>query len=304
MKSAADPAGHNRRGIAAMVAATASFSVSDACVKLATETLPTSQIMVVRGLMASALVTAMVLILRQATSLPRMLRPLVLLRAAAEGIIISLFIGAIAKLSLGNITAISQTSPLMTAAIAVLWLEQKLGWQRWLAIGAGFAGVALIVQPSLSGIDRYSTMAVGVAAFVTARDFMTRSIGRSVPAMVVALATTLAGVAVGTLLATLQTWRTPTPFDFAVLGLGAVMVSLGNFFVVQAFRDADVAVISPFRYTIVAFALLNGFLIWHEVPDIPAIAGILLIVAAGYYLIRQDIKATQLTPKAARGEDP
>jgi drug/metabolite transporter (DMT)-like permease len=294
MNAGPDPAGKNRRGIAAMVVATASFSVSDACVKLATETLPTSEIMVVRGLMACALVIAMVLLLRQATALPQMLGPLVLLRAGAEAIIITLFIAAIAKMSLGTITAISQTSPLMTAAVAVLWLGQEVGWRRWLAIGAGFAGVALIVRPSLEGIDRQSAMALGVAAFVTARDFMTRSIGRRVPAMVVAFATTLAGLAVGSLLATLEPWRIPAPFDLALLALGAVMVSFGNYFVVQAFREANIAVVSPFRYTIVAFALLLGFLVWHEVPDLLAIAGIGLIVAAGYYLIRLEITASHV----------
>jgi drug/metabolite transporter (DMT)-like permease len=307
MNAAADPAGKNRRGITAMVAATASFSLSDACVKLTAETVPASQIMVIRGLMACALVMTMIVVLRQTTALPQMLRPLVLWRAGAEAIIITLFIAAIAKLSLGTITAISQTSPLMTAAVALIWLHQPVGWRRWLAIGTGFAGVALIVRPSLEGIDRQSAMALGVAAFVTARDFMTRSIGRSVPAMVIALATTLAGVAVGTITATLQPWREPSSFELGLLALGAIMVSLGNFFVVQAFREADIAVVSPFRYTIVAFALLLGFLVWHDVPDLLAIAGIGLIVASGYYLIRQEIKGSNgpaPTPReVAQGAD-
>ncbi len=285
-----------------MVAATAGFSVSDACVKLSTETLPTSEIMVVRGLMACALVIAMVLALRQATALPQILRPLVLLRAGAEAIIITLFIAAITKLSLGNITAITQTSPLMTAAVAALLFNLPVGWRRWLAIGIGFAGVALIVRPSLEGIDAYSAMALGVAAFVTARDFMTRRIGRSVPAMVVALATTVAGVAVGIILAMFEPWRMPTLRELTTLALGALMVSIGNYFVVQAFRDADIAIVSPFRYTIVAFALVLGFVVWHDVPDLFAMLGIGLIVAAGFYLIHREMKMAAIPRPAGRGD--
>lgn len=283
-----------------MVAATAGFSVSDACVKLSTETLPTSEIMVVRGLMACALVITMVLGLRQATALPQILRPLVLLRAGAEAVIITLFIAAITKLSLANITAITQTAPLMTAAAAAVLFNLPVGWRRWLAIGVGFAGVALIVRPSLEGVDTYSAMALGVAAFVTARDFMTRRIGRSVPAMVVALATTLAGVAVGTLLATFEPWRVPSLWELMMLALGAVMVSFGNYFVVQAFRDADIAIVSPFRYTIVAFALLLGFVVWHDVPDLLAMLGIGLIVAAGFYLIHQEMRTAANPPATGR----
>jgi drug/metabolite transporter (DMT)-like permease len=300
MHGGTDQAARNRQGIAAMVAATAGFSVSDACVKLSTETLPTSEIMVVRGLMACALVITMVLGLRQATALPQILRPLVLLRAGAEAVIITLFIAAITKLSLANITAITQTAPLMTAAAAAVLFNLPVGWRRWLAIGVGFAGVALIVRPSLEGVDTYSAMALGVAAFVTARDFMTRRIGRSVPAMVVALATTLAGVAVGTLLATFEPWRVPSLWELMMLALGAVMVSFGNYFVVQAFRDADIAIVSPFRYTIVAFALLLGFVVWHDVPDLLAMLGIGLIVAAGFYLIHQEMRTAANPPVTSR----
>jgi drug/metabolite transporter (DMT)-like permease len=300
MHGGTDQAARNRQGIAAMVAATAGFSVSDACVKLSTETLPTSEIMVVRGLMACALVITMVLGLRQATALPQILRPLVLLRAGAEAVIITLFIAAITKLSLANITAITQTAPLMTAAAAAVLFNLPVGWRRWLAIGVGFAGVALIVRPSLEGVDTYSAMALGVAAFVTARDFMTRRIGRSVPAMVVALATTLAGVAVGTLLATFEPWRVPSLWELMMLALGAVMVSFGNYFVVQAFRDADIAIVSPFRYTIVAFALLLGFVVWHDVPDLLAMLGIGLIVAAGFYLIHQEMRTAANPPATGR----
>jgi drug/metabolite transporter (DMT)-like permease len=186
-----DATRNNRAGIAAMLVAMAAFSVSDTCVKLAAASLPTSEIMVLRGVIATAAVSGLVILNGHGHALGSLLRPLVALRAAAEALIITLFISAIAQLALGNITAISQSSPLIMAAVAAIVLKEPVGWRRWTAILTGFIGVLLIVRPTVGGVDQASMMALMVAVLVAARDLLTGKIAGSVPSLVITLATTV-----------------------------------------------------------------------------------------------------------------
>jgi len=294
---------NNRAGIGAMLAAMAAFSVSDTCVKLAASELPTGEIMVLRGIIATAMVLGFVVAKGQIHALGSLLRPVVAVRAGAEALIVALFVSAIARLALGNITAITQSSPLIMAAVAAIVLKEAVGWRRWTAILAGFVGVLLIVRPTLKGVDRASLMALMVAVLVAARDFMTAKIAGSVPSLVIALATTVTAVFVGAALSVAEPWLTPARTTLLLLTLGAVAVSLGNYFVILAFRTAEVSVVSPFRYAIVGFALASGFLVWGDRPDAVAGAGIALIVGSGYYTYhreRRRAEAVTAAPATAR----
>jgi drug/metabolite transporter (DMT)-like permease len=292
-----DPAADNRSGIAAMVAAMAAFCVSDICVKLVAASLPAGEIMVLRGIVATATVLSWVILSGQTHTLSRLLKPIVVWRAAAEALIVALFTFAIAELALGNITAIAQAAPLIMASFAAIVLKEPVGWRRWTAIIAGFLGVLLIVRPTMDGVDRASVMALMVAVLVAARDLMTRRIASTVPSIVIALATTVIAVFVGGALSLVQPWIDPSRATLILLVVGAFAVSLGNYWVILAFRTAEVSVVSPFRYTIVAFALVSAYLIWDDRPDALAWAGIALIVGSGFYTIyREHVRSRQSDP--------
>ena len=250
--------------------------------KLATASLPTSEIMVLRGIIATVMVLGLVILSGLIHALGSLLRPVVALRAAAEALIVTLFISAIAELALGNITAITQSSPLIMAAAAAIALKEPVGWRRWTAILTGFIGVLLIVRPTVEGVDQASMMALMVAVLVAARDLMTGRIGSSVPSLVITLATTVTAVFVGAALSVVEPWLTPSRTTLLLLVLSAVAVSLGNYCIILAFRTAEVSIVSPFRYAIVAFALASGFFVWDDRPDALAWAGIALIVGSGF----------------------
>jgi drug/metabolite transporter (DMT)-like permease len=56
--------------------------------------------------------------------------------------------------------------------------------------------------------------------------------------------------------------------------------------VIEALRMGEAALVAPFRYTILIWATALGFLIWGELPDIYVLAGALIIVASGWYMLR------------------
>jgi drug/metabolite transporter (DMT)-like permease len=73
--------------------------------------------------------------------------------------------------------------------------------------------------------------------------------------------------------------------------LAAVLVTAGSFCIISAFRRADVGVVSQYRYSVIVFAALLGYLVWGDLPDAIAFAGMALIVGSGLYTMhRQRVK--------------
>lgn len=296
----------NRRGIAAMIAAMTLFAVNDALLKLASSTLPPGHIMAVRGMMAVVLTVAVVIGSKQLVEVRTVAAPIVILRACIEATIGFLFITSIAVLPLANMTAILQATPIIMTLAAVAFGIERVGWRRWTAVIVGFVGVLLIVRPGPAGFDPYALIAFVTAALVAARDFATRAVGAHVPSIVITLSTTFAVCLAGFMFGLAEDWGPIGAYEFLVLAGAAVLVTAGNFAVITAFRQTEVSVVSPFRYSNVPFAIVLGFFIFGELPDVLVLAGIALIVGSGLYTFhRESVRAraaASRVPAAAAGE--
>ena len=273
----------NRLGINAMVASQASFAVSDTLVKLATASLPPGEIMAIRGLFATVFLLAALLATGGARHLRHVRQPIVLLRALMEASITILFVLAIAQLPIGNFTAILLSTPLMITAFAVFAMSAKIGWRRWLAIVIGFGGVVMVAKPAAGDFNAAAGLAIACAVLVALRDLVTRRVPAHIPSLVITFATTFATFCVGAALMVLQPLASPSAAQALGLALAAACVTLANFFVILATRTADISVVAPFRYAVMPFALVSGFMVWGDVPDFWAACGIALIVASGLY---------------------
>lgn len=291
-----DSAASNRRGVIAMVAAMATFVINDVLVKLSTQTLPTGQVLAIRGLFAIVASLVLVKMFGAFSDLKAMANPIVALRGALESAIAFTFILALAHLPLANITAILQAASLILVAMASVLGIEKVGWRRWAAVVVGFIGVLVIVRPSSDGFTVYSLVALASAALVGARDLVTRQIGADVPSTVVTFTTTLVVCATGWIIGITETWQPVGPREWAYLMGAALFVAAGNYAIIVAFRDADVSLVSGFRYTVLVFAIALGALVWGDVPDLPALIGTVLIVGSGLYTLhRQRVRSAEVT---------
>src|SRR4051794_29268490 len=145
------PPTNNRRGIAAMLAASCFFIANDTLLKVAATGYPASQLMALRGLFAVAVALVIVTALGQLGEVRTILRPPVLTRAGLEAGVAFLFITSLAHLPLANIPAITQSTPIIMTLLTVLLGIERVGWRRWSAIVVGFLGVLLVVKPSPAG---------------------------------------------------------------------------------------------------------------------------------------------------------
>ena len=166
----------NLRSIILMIVAMACFSFADMLLKIASQTLPVGQVMMILGIGS----TAVFLVLMRLKGEPILLSPLrqkpVMLRNAGDIFASTSMCLALAYVPLSMIGAVIQTVPLMITAAAALFLGERVGIRRILAILVGFSGVLFIMQPGSSGFDQMVILALMAAIGMTVRDIGTKLI--------------------------------------------------------------------------------------------------------------------------------
>lgn len=297
-------AAENRRGIIAMLSAMSLFVFNDALMKLAREVYPVGQAISLRTVFAVSAGLVMVFAFREGDRLMLAFRPLVLLRGGVEATVALTFIWALGKLPLANITAITLASPLIIVVLAVVMGIEKVGWRRTLAIAIGFCGVLVVLRPDAEGFNAAALVALASAVLVAVRDLITRSIGDDVPSTVISVTTTVIVGIVALGYGSLESWEPIWRRETLYVAVAAILVSTGSFFIIGAFRHTDVGVVTGFRYSVVIFAVAMGYLVWGDVPDAPALAGIALIVGAGLYTMHRQQTRPDSKLKLDSGSPP
>lgn len=290
----------NARGAAFMSASMAAFVINDAIMKGLIADLPLYQTMFMRGVIATLLIGSVaqwrgVLASRIAPED----RGMVLVRLLGEIGSTVCFLTALFHLPLANTTAITQATPLAVTLGAALLLGEPVGWRRWLAIAVGFGGVLLIVRPASDGFNVHAFWALGSVAFIVMRDLATRRFSAGLPALFVAT-TTAAGIAVtGGLLSLTEPWAVVSAKQIGLLVVSSAFLVTGYHSAVQAMRFGEISVVSPFRYTVLIWAIILGFVLFGDVPDPLTLLGAAIVVAAGIFTFyRERLRRRQATAGA------
>ena len=274
-----------------MIGAMGCFIVNDALVKYASQTMPAAQLIFVRGVMASVLVLSVA----QATGATRRIREVargwVAVRAVVDAIATLLFLVSLFHLPLANATAINMASPLIITVLAALFLGERLGPSRWVAVGIGFLGVLLIIQPQAEGFTDYALVCLLSTVLLSVRDIVTRRVHAGVPSILITLSNTVAVTLLAGGLSLLEGWRPLTGFELGLLAIVAVFLSTAYYLIVVSTRRGDLSLIAPFRYTAILFATVAGFVIWGDTPNALAWCGIALVIASGIYVLRVSRRA-------------
>lgn len=301
------PLSPNLRGGLLMAVAMAAFSVTDVISKFLTAQMNFGEVMLLRGGVAGVLIGAVVLHQRAWRPLRILLMPAVALRIIGEIFGTVLFLAAISRLPLADVSAIVQSQPLAATLAAVLVLGERVGWRRWLAIAAGFVGVLIVVRPGIAGFEPLALLALGSVAFYALRDLATKKIATDIPALFVTFLTTMAIAVAGAIaMVPLGGWSQPSPSAMALLTGAAVLILVGYQSVILALRAADVSAVAPLRYTQLLWAMLFGYVVFGDLPDGAMVLGASVIVVSGLYAFHRDRVRGRPQPVAAAmpAEDP
>ncbi|MEM8572231.1 MAG: DMT family transporter [Pseudomonadota bacterium] len=295
MISRVSAASANMRGAAFMVVAMAGFSCNDAMVKLIAQDIDLFQALFLRGL----LVTLGFGMLVAATGALKPIRSkrdqkALLGRSVGEIFGAFCFLTALTQMPLANATAILQSIPLAITLAAAYLLYEPVGLRTYTAIVVGFLGVLVIVRPGTDGFNAYALLVLAAVIFFTLRDLSTRVLSADVPTLLAAFITSGVTTLAAGFVSIFTGWSGLTPLNTLTLFVSAVGLMIGYHFSIIGMRTGDVGFVSPFRYTLLIWGIMFGWLVHLEVPDLWMLIGATIIIAAGiftFYEERRQLRA-------------
>jgi len=285
----ADLKSENIRGALLMSACMAGFVLNDATVKLTADNLSLFQVMFLRGIFATTFIG--LLAWRQRALFVHLSgsdwRALALRTVGEIGGTLC-FLTALFNMPIANATAILQALPLVITLGAALFLKHSVGWRRYLAVLIGFAGVLIIVRPGAEGFNEYAYWAIAAVLFITLRDLVTVRLSAHAPTLFIAFVAALSIMLVGAGMSTTVPWKPVAPSDLALLAAAAAFLMFGYLFAIMAMRVGEIAFVSPFRYTILLWAIVLGIIVYDEIPDRWTILGAGIVIIMGIYTFHRE----------------
>ncbi|MEO5337331.1 MAG: DMT family transporter [Magnetospirillum sp. WYHS-4] len=174
---------------------------------------------------------------------------------------------ALAVMPLAEATALSFTSPLFATLGAGLLLGEKVDARRWLAVGIGFAGAMVVLQPGLGALRLDSLLALAAAACMAGSALSVKTLSRSETPATVVFYMGLIGSPLA-LLPALPVWTAPSPTAWPYLAGIGLCAMLGQMLMVRGMAAADASAIMPFDFSRLIFAALAGAVLFGEMPDL------------------------------------
>ncbi len=197
---------------------------------------------------------------------------------------ICVMVVAFIRLGLVESHAVFACYPLLVAALSQPVLGEKVGWRRWTAIGIGFIGVLVILQPGGRVISPAALIPLCAAFLFALYGLMTRVAGRHDPAQVSFLWMGLVGMVVMTPFG-LWHWQPMTMVDWGWMLALCCTSATAHFLMIRAFEVAEASAIQPFAYLQLAFIAILGVFVFHEPLRQSVVVGAAIVVAAGVFTL-------------------
>ncbi len=272
-----------------MVLSMGVFVTSDSCMKLALENAPLFQLMLMRGLFSVSICFVLILAMGQAGHIARMFNKWLVGRGLLEVVANLSFTFALAFIAIADLTAIAQTSPLFVLLGAWIFRGEKLAASRLVLILLGIVGALMVAQPGLGAASPFATLAFLTAIASAVRDLMTPNVPRDMPPLVAALTVLVLLAAVGGLgMVAFETPVMPKAREILLMALAGATGVAGHFLLYVTYRIGEAKTVAPFMYTLTIWAVLSGLILFGDVPDTLAIAGMGLVALAGLAIIWLD----------------
>ena len=280
----------NLKSIILMIIGMGCLTLCDLLIKIASQTLPLGQVMIVFGVGSITVFMGLMRIKGESVRLSPFTNPAVVLRNIGDLIAINGMCLALVLVPISTIGAVIQTVPLMVTAAAALFLGERVGKRRWLAIVIGFLGTLFIIQPGAANFDITTTFVLIAAVGMALRDITTKLVWEKFSTLLLSSYTSALFIISGSFLLIISGGASVP--DIGMIAILAAMVasgSLGFFFTTKAVRLGDVSVVIPFRYTRILFSLAAGTLILSEQLNALMLFGSALTIFSGLYIWRREI---------------
>ncbi len=213
---------------------------------------------------------------------------------------------ALSETSLTTATALFFSAPFFITLLSIPLLGEKVGVRRFVSIAIGFAGVIVVLRPDANSITLTALLPIGTAFCYACCQLMVRVYKMTAPSAVMSLYAAVSILVLGCLsglllsvtepsvdqspgtLFLLRSWSMPSAIDLGLLTLTGITSAFGFMMSSTAYQREQASRVAPFEYVMIIWVTLLSYLVWSELPDIPTLIGIAMIILSGIYVLKRE----------------
>jgi drug/metabolite transporter (DMT)-like permease len=212
-------------------------------------------------------------------------QPLVqIFRGVLLALEICVMVSAFVVLGLVESHAVFAVYPLLIAALSGPVLGEKVGWRRWTAIGIGFVGVLIILQPGFGVFQVAALVPLLSASMFALYGLLTRYVARQDSAAVSFFWTGVTGAVTMTVIG-IWSWEPMARGDWLWMGLLCLTAAFSHFLLIRAYEVAEASAVQPFAYLQLPFAAVLGMVVFGENLRTNVAIGAAVVVGAGLFTL-------------------
>ena len=197
---------------------------------------------------------------------------------------ICVMVTAFVVLGLVESHAVFTSYPLLVAALSGPVLGEKVGWPRWVAIGTGFVGVLVILEPGYRVFAPAALVPLAAALMFALYGLLTRYAARADSSATSFFWTGTTGAVAMTCVG-LWHWQPMSTGDWGWMGLLCITGALGHYLLIRCYEVAEASAVQPFAYLQLVFAAAIGLSVFHERLEPNVAIGAVIVIGAGLFTL-------------------
>lgn len=194
------------------------------------------------------------------------------------------FYAAVFYLPLADVMTYWLAAPIYIAALSPLLLGEHVGWRRWTAIGIGFLGVLVILQPGVRVFAPAALIPLASAFMFALYGLLTRFVSRTDSSSVSFFWTGITGAVVMTAIGVFH-WQPMTGADWAWMAVLCCTAATAHWLMIRALEVAEASAVQPFNYLMLPFAAAIGITVFGDRLEASVAVGAVIVVAAGLFTL-------------------
>ena len=197
------------------------------------------------------------------------------------------FFYSISIISLAKALTLAFIAPLIVTAFSPLFLGEKVGYRRWLAVIIGFVGSLVVIRPGIVEINLASIAALITGIMYGFYLIITRKLSSSDNSLLTLLLTGVVGAIIISLTMPIV-WVEPSLNQWSLMAAVGIFACIGHFFLILSLKYADASKLAPFSYFEIITNIIIGYYFFGDFPDKWTFCGLFIIVSAGIYIFRRE----------------
>ena len=300
---------NNPRGIVFILLGMATFSIQDALIKFIYEDVALYELYFGRTLVACILLIIYLKTTNQKINLKSHYPFLTILRVICFFFGFSFFYISLTYMSLAMANALFFSSPFFISILATIFLKEKVGIRRWIAIFAGFFGVYIVLNPDFNDFD-YMKLAPVACALCYAISMTITKVTSDKDNVYTQMLHLYFGALLISILFFIFTgkgqfnnfsdetfqfifreWFTNPSYAWPFIIAMGCIGAFAFYFVFTAYSIASPSVVSLYEYSLIIWSIITGYLLFDNIPTVRTFLGVLIIIGAGVYIyFRERVK--------------